>query len=199
MGRLESTLSELNWLAVGAAFVTGTPIWHLILKHFFEPGIDPEDYVPLIEVFAATAPMTIGVALVVVILHADQRFASLILAGGILWLSIVLGNWFGGAVGEVPTEVRWWNLWHPSAWLSILNHYLDLYKNRYGISHFIMGIVIGLYMGYKLVQPAEARQGAAKPEVPVNPTSGLSPRKAPPDSSTPEARPSPTHEDPSTQ
>ena len=66
MSKLESTVSELKWLAVAAAFVTGTPIWHLILKHFFEPGIAPEDYVPLAEIFVATAPMTIGVALVVV-------------------------------------------------------------------------------------------------------------------------------------
>ena len=194
MGRLESTLSELKWLAVGAAFVTGTPLWHLVLKQFFEPGIAPDDYVPLAEIFAATAPMTIGVALVVVVLHADLRFASLVLAGAILWLSIVLGNLFGATAGDVPADVRWWSFWHPSAWMSILNQYLDLYRSRYGIGHFIMGIVIGIYMGYKLVQPAEGRAGTADPEVAVDSTGGSPPiqtSRASPSPKPPPASPRP--------
>ena len=158
MDRLERALHEANWLSTIVAFFMGTPISYLIFQHVFEPGIiGMDDAVRLGEVFAATAPMTIAVVLIGAILMGDgwSGPVTMILIGGILWLSVVLGNRLGSEIGNVPETVRWWSFWHPDEWLELFKLYLE----RYGLGLFLSSIAIGLYIARQLTwtSPVEAR------------------------------------------
>lgn len=157
---VENTFSELQVLSMLVAFLGGTSIWYLILKHFFEPGISPDDLVGLAEVIAATAPLTIATAaLYQFAAHGGGGFMGMVVIGAILWMSVILGNVFGAGIDG--SGLRWHSLWHPAGWVSVFRVYLG----HYGLGLFVSSLVIGTYIGYKLEHGRRRsdRSGAAPP------------------------------------
>ena len=140
------TATELWWLHLVIAFFLGLPFVDVLTKALSPGKLGPEEAVDLVNVFVATAPLVIALALSLALLLRYPTGGAAVASGAIFLLVTSMAN--DAALGSqvTPQPVEGGGPFHHT--LTYLAGYLDVY----GPALFLSGAAMGLYAGAKAHQ-----------------------------------------------